>query len=140
PSKKEGFTFVVAIFSLIGLMLGVATLIIVMSVMNGFQKELLGKILGLEGHLSIYSNEGSLNDYQAVREKLQQHPDVVTLTPVVENMVLVRVNGLTDYAAVRGITAEDFMARSSLGKSLVAGDLSQFNKEDSGVVIGYRLA
>src|SRR6185312_15282151 len=70
--RKEGFISVIAGFSFLGIMLGVATLIIVMAVMNGFRKELLGKILGLNGHLLVQPLESPLTDYQAVAERISK--------------------------------------------------------------------
>src|SRR5437762_11967196 len=70
--RKEGFISVIAGFSFLGIMLGVATLIIVMAVMNGFRQELLGKILGLNGHLLVQPLETPLTDWQAVAERLSK--------------------------------------------------------------------
>src|SRR6187402_3877417 len=68
--RKEGFISVIAGFSFLGIMLGVATLIIVMAVMNGFRKELLGKILGLNGHILVQPLESPLTDYEAVAQRI----------------------------------------------------------------------
>src|SRR5215211_1013689 len=81
--RKEGFISVIAGFSFLGIMLGVATLIIVMAVMNGFRKELLGKILGLNGHLLVQPLETPLNDWQQVAERLAQIPGVILAAPLV---------------------------------------------------------
>ena len=69
--RQEGFISVIAIFSLLGIALGVATLIIVMAVMNGFRAELLGRILGFNGHISVYAAQGPMTDYDALAQKLQ---------------------------------------------------------------------
>src|SRR5258708_14277049 len=82
--RKEGFISVIAGFSFLGIMLGVATLIIVMAVMNGFRKELLGKILGLNGHLLVQPLETPLTDYQAVAERLSKLEGIRLAVPIVE--------------------------------------------------------
>ena len=75
--RAEGFISVISIFSLLGIALGVATLIIVMSVMNGFRAELLGRILGLNGHLGVYSTQAALADYDAIAKQVTGVPGVV---------------------------------------------------------------
>src|SRR5215510_13025198 len=81
--KGERFVSVIAIFSLVGIALGVATLIIVMSVMNGFRQELLGRILGLNGHMGVYAADGGpLRDFDAVANRIRGVPGVVTATPI----------------------------------------------------------
>src|SRR3954449_12527174 len=82
--RKEGFISVIAGFSFLGIMLGVATLIIVMAVMNGFRKELLDKILGLNGHLLIQPLESPLTDWDAVTERIAQIPGVRLAAPIVD--------------------------------------------------------
>src|SRR5690349_22047171 len=86
--KGERFVSVIAIFSLVGIALGVATLIIVMSVMNGFRQELLSRILGLNGHLGVYGVERSITDYDEVAGRVRGVPGVVSATPIVEGQVL----------------------------------------------------
>src|SRR5580698_824103 len=86
--RQEGFVSVIAIFSLLGIALGVATLIIVMSVMNGFRADLISRILGLNGHLGIYAAQGPLTDFDAAAQKVRAVPGVVSATPLVEGQVL----------------------------------------------------
>ena len=87
--KGERFVSVIAIFSLVGIALGVATLIIVMSVMNGFRQELLGRILGLNGHLGVYAaGPGGLRDYDGIAERVRALPGIASATPIVEGQVL----------------------------------------------------
>ncbi|MCA3377623.1 MAG: ABC transporter permease, partial [Roseomonas sp.] len=87
--KGERFVSVIAIFSLVGIALGVATLIIVMSVMNGFRHELLGRILGLNGHLGVYAVGSSFTDFDDVTKRIRAVPGVVSATPIVEGQVLI---------------------------------------------------
>ena len=81
--RQEGFVSVIAIFSLLGIALGVATLIIVMSVMNGFRADLLGRILGLNGHLGVYAESGALADFDATAKKVREVPGVIEVTPLI---------------------------------------------------------
>ena len=82
--KAEGFVSVIAGFSFMGIMLGVATLIIVMSVMNGFREELFSRILGLNGHMNVYSLQGPLDDYVYLRQKVLEVPGINSVTPIIE--------------------------------------------------------
>ena len=91
--RQEGFISVIAIFSLLGIMLGVATLIIVMAVMNGFRVELLSRIIGLNGHLGIYAPQGAVTDYDALAQRMKQVPGVVAVHPLIEGQVLASAKG-----------------------------------------------
>src|ERR1700685_1629586 len=86
--RQEGFVSVIAIFSLLGIALGVATLIIVMSVMNGFRADLIGRILGLNGHLGVYAPGATMPDFDAEAAKVRAVPGVVSATPLVEGQVM----------------------------------------------------
>ena len=86
--RQEGFVSVIAIFSLLGIALGVATLIIVMSVMNGFRVEFVGRIIGINGHLGVYANGGVINGFDDLDQKIRQVPGVVAVRPLVEGQVL----------------------------------------------------
>src|ERR1700688_2769035 len=91
--RRESFISVISLFSLIGIALGVATLIIVMSVMNGFRVELLKSILGLSGHVTIQSRLGNMVDYDAVTARVRAVPGVVRAVPVVDGQVMASQNG-----------------------------------------------
>lgn len=137
--KKTRFVSVITGFSFLGIMLGVATLIIVMSVMNGFREELMNRILGFNGHLSVQPSWGpvlSLNE--SLLDEIRKVPNVESVAPVVEGQVMVSTNLHTQGAMVRGMRAEDFKARPLLFDNL-AGNFSVFEKEQ-GVIIGSRLA
>ena len=101
--RQEGFISVIAIFSLLGIALGVATLIIVMSVMNGFRAELLGRILGLNGHLGVFAASGSLPDYDALADRLRKVQGVVAVNPLVEGQIMATNEGRWSGALVRGL-------------------------------------
>ncbi|WP_424813990.1 lipoprotein-releasing ABC transporter permease subunit [Roseococcus sp. YIM B11640] len=139
--KSDRFTAVIGTFSLVGIMLGVATLIIVMSVMGGFRQELLGRILGLNGHLGVYSAErGNLREFDAVADAIRGLPGVVSATPIVEGQVLLTGQGNSATGGLaRGIRPEDLRAKSIIANNIRAGSLSDFDGEDA-VAIGTRLA
>lgn len=139
PRRKEGFISVIAGFSFLGIALGVATLIIVMSVMNGFREELLGRILGLNGHLEIYASEGALTNYDAAADVVRGIPGVAQVAPMIEGQVMATDQGRTSGAVVRGIKPEDLRDRKILATHITQGSLDDFQGDDA-VVIGARLA
>jgi lipoprotein-releasing system permease protein len=136
--RQEGFVSVIAIFSLLGIALGVATLIIVMSVMNGFRAELIGRILGLNGHLAVYGESARLDDFDAAAATVRQVPGVVSATPLVEGQVMATSDAGASGAMVRGIRPDDIRGRKLIAGHIVAGSLGEF--DDDGVAIGERLA
>ncbi|HEV7266670.1 MAG TPA: lipoprotein-releasing ABC transporter permease subunit [Falsiroseomonas sp.] len=138
--KGERFVSVIAIFSLVGIALGVATLIIVMSVMNGFRQELLSRILGLNGHLGVYGVERNITDYEAMAGRIRAVPGVVSATPIVEGQVLLTSEqGGASGGLARGIRPEEFRARGLVAQNIAAGSLERFAGDDA-IVIGTRLA
>jgi len=136
--RQEGFVSVIAIFSLLGIALGVATLIIVMAVMNGFRTDLIGRILGLNGHLAVYGETTSLTDYDAFAAKVEQVPGVVSVTPLVEGQVMATASSGAAGALVRGIRPDDLRQRALIANHVIAGSLADFG--DDGVLVGDRLA
>ena len=139
--KGERFVSVIAIFSLVGIALGVATLIIVMSVMNGFRQELLGRILGLNGHMGVFSGApGNLAEYDPLTEAIRRVPGVVAATPIVEGQVLLTSEaGGASGGLARGIKPEDLRAKAIIASNIRRGSLAQFEGEDA-IVIGTGLA
>ena len=138
--KGERFVSVIAIFSLVGIALGVATLIIVMSVMNGFRQELLGRILGLNGHLAVYGLERTITDYDGTTTRIRGVPGVVSATPIVEGQVLMTSEqGGASGGLARGVRPDDIRARSLVANNIVAGTLDRFEGDDA-ILIGSRLA
>jgi lipoprotein-releasing system permease protein len=136
--RQEGFVSVIAIFSLLGIALGVATLIIVMSVMNGFRADLVDRILGLNGHLGVFGETGALTDFDAVAAKVRAVRGVVSATPLVEGQVMATSDAGASGAAVRGIRPDDIRARRLIADHIVAGSLNDFG--DERVAVGDRLA
>jgi len=136
--RQEGFVSVIAIFSLLGIALGVATLIIVMSVMNGFRADLVSRILGLNGHLGVYGQSGGLTDFDADAQKVRALPGVVSATPLIEGQVMATSDAGAAGALVRGIRPDDIRGRKLIADHIVAGSLADFG--DDGIVVGGRLA
>ncbi len=137
--RAEGFISVIAGFSLLGIALGVATLIIVLSVMNGFRGELLDRILGLNGHIAVVSSTGTLSDYDPLAARARDIQGVVSATPLVEGQVLASNGGRASGALVRGLTRESLAARPSIAGNIRLGSLDEFTGNDA-VVLGSRLA
>ena len=138
--RRDGFISVIAGFSLAGIGLGVATLIIVMSVMNGFRAELMGRILGLNGHLGVSAPLGDgLKDFDSVAKRLRSVEGVVRVTPIIEGQAMATVRGTAGGALVRGIRPVDILRHPSLRSSIVQGKLADF-KSKNDIVIGNRFA
>ncbi len=138
--RGERFVSVIAGFSLIGIALGVATLIIVMSVMGGFKVDLLNRIIGLNGHLGIYGTGKPLTDYQAIVAKVRAIPNVVSATPVVDGEALFSAShGGGMGGLVRGISPEDLRKLHAVSSNIRAGSLDEF-KGDDAIAIGVGLA
>ncbi len=138
--RKEGWISVIAGFSLAGIALGVATLIIVMSVMNGFRAELMGKILGFNGHFTIYGVGSTLHKWEDFSLKLRRVPGVVRVTPRVEGQALLTAAGASPGVQIRGIRAADIMNMKLVADSLSDGAIQRYQKNDESVLIGERLA
>lgn len=137
--RQEGFISVIAGFSLLGIGLGVATLIIVMSVMNGFRAELIGRILGLNGHAAVYAVDGSIENYDQLVVEAASVPGVFSVTPQVEGQAMLTANGVASGGVVRGMRPSDLLAKSLISDSIEAGSLDAFEGKDA-VVLGTRLA
>ncbi len=137
--RKEGFISVIAGFSFLGIMLGVATLIIVMAVMNGFRQELLTKILGLNGHLLIQPLESPLTDYAAVADRVSKVPGIYLAAPLVEGQALASSPFNASGVVVRGMRGADLMKLTQVSKNIKQGTLAGFD-DGQGIAIGARLA
>jgi len=137
--RGERFVSVIAGFSLVGIALGVATLIIVMSVMNGFKSDLLGRILGLNGHLGVYAAGAPLTDFDDIAARIRTVPDVVSATPMVEGQVLLTANGGSLGGLVRGVRQADLRNLHSVSDTIRGGSLDNFRGEDA-IAIGLTLA
>ncbi|MTI45977.1 lipoprotein-releasing ABC transporter permease subunit [Roseibium hamelinense] len=137
--RRETFISVIAGFSFAGIMLGVATLIIVMAVMNGFRSELLGKILGINGHMLVQPVDTALTDYDAVAVRLEGVPDVVSAIPFVEGQALVSGPAGSLGALVRGVHESDLRRVPLISGNVRNGTLDGFD-EGEGIAVGSRMA
>ena len=137
--RVEGFISISAWFSLLGIMLGVATLIVVMSVMNGFRTELVDRILGINGHLIIYSkNERTIPNYTKIINKILDTPNVVAVTAHLEGQALAKNKNSISGVIIRGSNWSDLAAKKLLWKSLNQSTISNF-KDKQNIIMGYRL-
>ncbi len=136
--KAEGFVSVIAGFSFTGIMLGVATLIIVMSVMNGFRQELFGRILGINGHMNVYAANGALSDYEPLADDLMITDGIASVTPIIESQSLISRSGISSGVLVRAMTPADFKRRDILNTSIIQGSLKNF--EAGEIAVGKALA
>ncbi len=140
PQKGEGFIFVVAGFSVAAVALGVAALIIVMSVMNGFRAELFDKIVGLNGHAMIQGVSGSLPDWQRIADAAKKTPGVTSALPIIEQPLMATSNGRFEGVLVRGMRAEDIRANRTVTSNVLAGDIRAITPGSNKVAIGSKLA
>ena len=137
--RQESFVSVISGFSLVGIALGVATLIIVMSVMNGFRHELLNSILGLNGHITVQGADGFLPDYDAVARRLRAVPGVTRAAPVVDGQVMASQNGVNSGVIARGLRTADLKSLTIVSKTLSPGALAGFDSGEN-VIVGAGLA
>ncbi|EKE09859.1 MAG: hypothetical protein ACD_16C00100G0021 [uncultured bacterium] len=137
--RQEGFISVTAWFSFLGIALGVAALIIVMSVMNGFRHELLNRIIGMNGHVAIYSQSGSLPDYDALTIQIKKEPGIIGANPIVEGQAMAIAHGHTTGVLIHGMKPSDLESRKTISDNLVRGQFRLFDRPTS-AIIGKRLA
>ena len=127
-AKKRGFGSVISWVSLIGIMLGVATLIVVMSVMGGFHDTLLGRIVGMNGHVVVYHQDGAISDFDFLIDKMKQNKAVaqrvVSIVPIAEGQVMATANGNNTGAMLRGIRMSDLAAKTQTGTRIYGKDLA----------------
>ncbi len=138
--RVEGFISVSAWFSLIGIVLGVATLIVVMSVMNGFRTELVDRILGINGHLIVYKKNGlSIENYHKIVNQISDTQNVIAVTPYLEGQALAKTKNSVSGIIIRGTKWSDLPAKKLLWKSLDNTTIENF-KIKQNIILGYRLA
>ncbi|PRD41958.1 lipoprotein-releasing system transmembrane subunit LolC [Phyllobacterium phragmitis] len=138
--RRDSFISVIAGFSFTGIMLGVATLIIVMAVMNGFRAELLTRILGINGHIIMQPTERPFDDYADLIKRIDAIPGVSYAIPVVEGQALVQGNaGPGTFGLVRGLRSEDIAKLKLVADNVKQGTFQGFD-DSGGVAIGTRMA
>jgi lipoprotein-releasing system permease protein len=136
--RKTGFVSVIALFSFLGIMLGVATLIVVMSVMNGFHKELLDKIVGINGHIFLQAADTQFTDYDEVARQVAAVPGVELAVPMIESPAAASTSSMA-FALVRGIREADLKRLPGVARNIKLGTLNGFDRA-GGVAIGQRIA
>lgn len=137
--RKEGFISVIAIFSFIGIMIGVATLIIVMSVMNGFRYELVNRILGINSHLTIYSKNQQIPNYENIIAQLLAVEGIKSVNPLIENQAMLVASTKNSGGIVRGIKPEDLQKKELIAKNILEGDLQKIAQKNL-IIIGSKMA
>lgn len=140
PGRSEAFIAVVAGFSLVAVMLGVAALIVVMSVMNGMRGELFDKITGLNGHAVIQGYNGQLRDWRQIVAQASRTPGVTRAQPLVEQPLFASLDGRVEFAQVRGMRVEDIRNNPSLRGKEILGSLNNLRPGEQQIAIGSRLA
>lgn len=140
PGKGEGFIFLVATISLVAVALGVAALIVVMSVMNGFRAELFDKIVGLNGHAIVQGYQGRLPNWRDVLKEVKATPGVTEASPLIEQPLLATSNGRVEAILVRGMQVSDILANPVLKGKTVDGDMKLLRPGGESVAMGSRLA
>ena len=140
PGKGERFIVLVAGFSLGAVMLGVAALVIVMSVMNGFRAELFDKIVGLNGHAVIQGINGRLPDWREIAAQAKATPGVTSAIPLIDQPLAATYNGRAEAVLVRGMRVEDIRGNATIGSKIIMGGLSGITPGSGRIAIGSRLA
>jgi lipoprotein-releasing system permease protein len=140
PGKGEGFIFLVASISLVAVMLGVAALVIVMSVMNGFRAELFDKVVGLNGHAVIQGYGGELRNWREILDEARKTPGVVSATLLIEQPLMATYEGRVEGVLARGMRAEDIRSNPVVSQKVIDGRLSELVPGSGNVAIGARLA
>jgi lipoprotein releasing system LolC/E family transmembrane protein len=140
PGRGERFIVLVAGFSLGAVMLGVAALVIVMSVMNGFRAELFDKIVGLNGHAVVQGIDGRLQNWRAVLSEARATPGVTSATPLIEQPLFATYNGRAEFILLRGMRVEDIRSNTTIQSKVVAGSMATIRPGSNEVAIGARLA
>lgn len=136
-AKNARFCSIMTLFSIIGIALGVATLIVVMSVMNGFRAKLLDSILGIDGHINVYFDRNINSDYYAVSKSIERIPGILKATPMTNDQVIIVANGKIAGSVVRGVSTKDLLDSTTITNNVIIGDVKKF---DEGIIIGARLA
>ena len=132
--RKEGFISVIAIFSFVGIMIGVATLIVVMSVMNGFRYELVNRILGINAHLTVYSHGHHITNYEKVLGEIQKIPGVKFANPLVESQAMLAVPSKNAGGLIKGIKIDDLKKKTLVSQNITAGSFEKLSNPNAAIV------
>ncbi|VAW04992.1 Lipoprotein releasing system transmembrane protein LolC/LolE [hydrothermal vent metagenome] len=138
--SNEGFVTLVALFSLLGIAIGVMVLIVTMSVMNGFREELLSKVIGFNGHMLYQPAGGRMDDYDDAVARLKQIDNVVKVLPIIEGNALATFGSYSVPALVRGVRADDLKQMTLISENIRSGTLDDYGQGENDIIIGQRLA
>lgn len=138
--RRNHFISVISLISVLGIALGVMALIVVLSVMNGFQTELRDRILSMTSHATVVGFDGRLSDWRALRERVLAHPEVVGAAPYVEGQGMLSSQGTMSGVMLRGILPAEEVAVSQIGEKMIAGELDALRPGEYGIVLGKELA
>jgi lipoprotein-releasing system permease protein len=139
-THRRGFVSFVALMSVCGLMLGVATLIVVLSVMNGFERELRSRILAVTSHATLMGLSGTLTDWQSLQQRVQQQPGVQAVVPYIESQAMLANGQRMAGAEVRGVLPEEESHATGLAQHVIAGSLSDLKEGAYAIILGSALA
>ena len=139
-SRRNHFISFISLTSMLGVALGVTALIVVLSVMNGFEKELRERTMGMAAHATLHSFDGELSDWQTLANELDSHPQVTGVAPYVNTQGMLSHGGYTQGVSIRGILPGEEVKVSSVAKQITRGDLGQLEKQDFAIAIGVELA
>ncbi|MEM7045888.1 MAG: lipoprotein-releasing ABC transporter permease subunit [Pseudomonadota bacterium] len=138
PRREEGFISVIALFSLLGITLGVGTLIVVLAVMSGYRAEIMGVLQGVGGHFVVRAGPQGISDFDALSEQLRALDGIESAIPMVEGQAMATANGVASGVVVRGVRQEDLQQQRLLPNSIIAGDIEAISEKRIG--LGTRMA
>jgi len=138
PRREEGFISVIALFSLLGITLGVGTLIVVLAVMSGYRAEIMGVLQGVGGHFVVRAGPEGITDFDAIAERIRSLDGIESATPMVEGQVMATANGVASGAVVRGVRQDDLLNQRLLPSSILAGSIEAISEKRIG--LGTRMA
>jgi lipoprotein-releasing system permease protein len=139
-THRRGFVSFVAIVSVLGLALGVATLIVVLSVMNGFQREIRSRILSVSSHATMMGLEGNLSNWQTIRQEVLKQPGVLAAAPYIEEQAMLANGAHIDGAVVRGVLPEEERTTDGLAQRVTQGKISDLQEGQYNTILGSALA
>jgi len=139
-THRRGFVSFVALVSVLGLALGVATLIVVLSVMNGFQREIRSRILSVTSHATMMGLEGTLSNWRQVQSEVRKQPGVVAAVPYIEEQAMLANGAHIDGATVRGVLPEEEKTATGLAQRMIAGKLDALQGGEYNTILGSALA
>ncbi len=138
PRREEGFISVIALFSLLGITLGVGTLIVVLAVMSGYRAEIMGVLQGVGGHFVVRAGPQGITDFDAVSARIRELNGIESVTPMVEGQAMATANGVASGVVVRGVRQDDLLSQKLLPESIVAGSIEAIS--DKRIGLGTRMA